>query len=761
MSSSQCYVNVKPNVLNQFARARDFRSLRWRMALPLLFIVLGFAMLTTYAVSSGITRGLRQAQMDRLLLSTRAVDERAVAFGDSQRRELTRIAYTQGVPDAVAAADAPKLQSLLQPLAAAARFDYLIIGSADAHELIGLQRTASGYGATQGAALKALPFVSEVLSGGLHSASGIVHTDHGYALMTASPILRKDSVVGVAVAGALLDQVAASLRGSSLTDLAFYGPNGELLYRTLNADSPDQFGLSSGTLKQALYTADQVPISSLQFSSGSYYAAYVPLIVESAPIGVLGILEPNGLFLATESSRNLLSLSLSVLAGTVTLSAFGLMTIGLRRLTKVTTVARALASGNRYARTEMKATDEIGELGRNLDMYARRTQKQTDSLELSLRQQRRETTRISAVLESIPNGVIVQDLDGRVVLMNTPALTLLGSQRAFRSSPLNELTAMVTDTLGAALAPGIYTLGDPQRVPMDGKMLHAQAAAVLALSEKRRIGTVIVLRDITDEVRREQERNAMLNDLARDVRNPLTAKMPPGSTEDALKAFIREVNHNAIALQRMISEIRDLSTTDAKGVKAGQRALPVEPLLWNLTSEWQPVAQSHGVELHLMILRRGLHVLGDERRLRWGIGNLIDNAIKYTPKGGHITLMLLADDDDHSARFSLRDTGVGISEADMPHIFTRFYRGKPADAQGRLLQTPGTGQGLFIAQRVIEAHGGTLGISSEPHQGTEVTFALPLTADITLDVSRHAPLPVVESELQYNSTLDYSISRLN
>ncbi len=290
MSSNQRFANVKPNVLNQFARARNFRSLRWRMALPLLLIVLAFAMFATYAVSDAITRGLRQTQMDRLLLSTRAVDERAVEFGDSQRRELTRVAYTEGVAEAMLTANNPKLQSLVQPLAAAAKFDYLIIGTSDARELIGLQRIASGYGATQGSALKALPFVADVLGGGLRSASGIAHTDRGYVLMTASPIKKGETIVGVAVAGMLLENVAAAMRGSNITNLAFYGPNGELLYSTFAHETKDSLNVSATTLKQALYTADQVPLLSVRLASGSYYAAYAPLIIESAPIGVTAVL---------------------------------------------------------------------------------------------------------------------------------------------------------------------------------------------------------------------------------------------------------------------------------------------------------------------------------------------------------------------------------------------------------------------------------------------------------------------------------------
>jgi PAS domain-containing protein len=145
-------------------------------------------------------------------------------------------------------------------------------------------------------------------------------------------------------------------------------------------------------------------------------------------------------------------------------------------------VAEALAVGQATVRTGMQASDEVGAMGRALDQYADYVQQKHDDLRTTLRRHRREVAHLNAVLESMPDGVIVQDLDGRVILMNENARTLLGSQRVFRSSGIHELTAVVTDTLGPSIAPGLYALGDPQRVDLDGRMLSAQAAAVMSMS---------------------------------------------------------------------------------------------------------------------------------------------------------------------------------------------------------------------------------------------------------------------------------------
>ncbi len=746
MTDGHAAQEVKPSILSSLERPPTFRSLRWRLTLPLLAVIVVVAMAATYIITSTIARGIRDSQLNQLLASARAAGERTAALVEVQRREVERVAYTQNVPELLKLSDGPSLQKLVQPLAAAADLDYLVVGTTEGKELVGLERNSAtlAYGASQGALLDKLYMVKNVVSGKQETAAGIVRTRNGYALFTVALVRRGETVSGVAVVGTALERVAVSLRGSSQADLAMYSPEGELLGMTMPVNEAESktLALSVDMRNQMLESENRVPVRSLTLDGTPYQAAYVPLIVGTNLVGMVGLYQPNNMWYATDASRSLLSLAFSALAAGVIIVASVGVGWALRRMERVTRTAQALASGDPYARTGMEANDEIGELGKAIDTYAQHVQRRQDWLEVSLRAQRRETTRLTAVISSIPDGIVVQDLDGRVILINAKALALLGSKRVFRSSPLNELTAVVTDKLGAALAPGVYAMGDPTRVPLDGKVMHAQAAAVVTGAQVR-IGTVIVLRDITDEVKREQARETLLTDLAREAKSPIEAQAMKGRPEDALQGFIREVNRNQIALQRLIGEIRELSALDAQTIKAGgQKALPAETLLWNVAREWQPTVKASQLELHVLVLRRGLLVLGDERRLRWAIGNLVDNAVKFTLSGGNITLMLRADDDEKYAQISIKDTGVGISAEDMPNLFTRFYRGSPLRRDGTPHPTPGTGQGLFIARRVIEAHGGHISLSSTPGQGTDVFFNLPLTSDMTLDLSQQGALSV-------------------
>lgn len=404
---------------------------------------------------------------------------------------------------------------------------------------------------------------------------------------------------------------------------------------------------------------------------------------------------------------------------------------------KVTSTLHSLQSGHNIARTGMSPTDEIGKIGQAVDQYANYVQNKQDELRIALRKKRRELSHMVSVLESLPDGVIVQDLDGRVILMNEIARKLLGSARVFRNSNFQELTALVTDKLGPTLMPGVYALGDPQRVELDGKVLSAQAAAVMSSSDYQ-LGTVLLLRDMTDLVRRERTRDQMLSRMSRDVQQPLIQlarnSLQVGGAVN-VNDFARELTRHAFALQKMILELRDVGEVDETVVQRVQKPLQLETLIWAVSNEWRQIAQASKLQLQVMIHQKGLFVLGDERRLRWAIGNLIDNAIKYTPASGTIILEVRGEENG-SAQLRIRDNGVGILQEEQPNLFTRFWRGTPITQEGRVIRVPGLGQGLYIARQIIEAHGGAIQIRSKPNVGTAVYFTLPLTASEGLQLNQ-------------------------
>ncbi len=712
-----------------------FISLRWRFLFPLFLVLLVAAMIGAYAIANNLSYGVGVSQQNVLLQSSRAVSERTVDLYTRQHAEAQRIAFTSGIPEALLSGDVATLHAALEGAALAAGLDSVIITDAQGREVAGLQRVSTteftDYVISSGTDLSTEPIVQSVLNDQQTQTSGLFNTPEGLTLYTAVPVRQDDETIGAVLVGIYLNQVLEDLQGSAVADIALYGGDGRLLSTTLllQGDVSGLNTIDATLIKQTLNTAGQAIIApSVQINNIPYRAVYFPFIYGTQTLGVVATFVPDNVPFATEIGRQITSLALSAIAGVIVIAVFVGITRVTGRIEEVTVVADALAKGHTVARTQMQPTDEIGALGHALDRYADRTKHREDKLRDLLLRQRRETSYLLTVIDAFPEGVVVQAMDGRVVLINQRARELLGSQRVFRSSGIHELANVVADKLGPALAPGIYALGDPQRVNLGEKMLSAQAAAILSNSQKR-IGTVIALRDITADVRQEQAHEELLDRLSKDVAQPLTGLVSTASRSPnpTIHAFAREISRHAARLQQMIVDMHELTALGPEQVKRGQRPLRLETLVWAVANDWRQIAQAAGLTLHVIIEQKGLYVLGDELLLRRAIGNLVDNAIKYTPAGGALTVEI-KDAVDGAAYLRIRDNGVGILSEDMPHIFTPFYRGTPTTADGQVIRVPGMGQGLNITQRIIYAHGGQIQVRTKLHVGTAVYFNLPLTA---------------------------------
>jgi len=154
--------------------------------------------------------------------------------------------------------------------------------------------------------------------------------------------------------------------------------------------------------------------------------------------------------------------------------------------------------------------------------------------------------------------------------------------------------------------------------------------------------------------------------------------------------------------------------------------LALDELALDVVKGEEPRIKKNNLNVGVMVVNRAhVKVIGDDRRLRWAIGHLLDNSINYTLKGGFITIRIGLVKGD-KVLLEVIDNGVGISEKDLPHIFERFYRGEARTASGKTIDPRGLGQGLFVARAVAEAHGGYLVASSTAGQGSKFTLGLPI-----------------------------------
>jgi signal transduction histidine kinase len=364
---------------------------------------------------------------------------------------------------------------------------------------------------------------------------------------------------------------------------------------------------------------------------------------------------------------------------------------------------------------------------------ARKLYKQRQELKAVLERREQELERLHGIIATIDEGIIMQDMDGRVILINKAAKDMLGSQKAFRNSELSALFEAYKDIThtDAELTP----LGEPTRLEINNTIVGATLAAV-ADSAGERIGTMIVLRDITQEALGDRLKDQFVTAISHELRTPMnvlkmSSEMLANAPEDAPanRRMVEMIGRNVDVLDRMVVELLDISEMTAGTFEVRQNSVNIEELVWGVIKGMMPEIKTANLDVSVMARDLShLAVQGDDQRLRWALGHLLQNSIRYTEPSGHIFFMIGLNDNDNLA-IQVVDTGVGIAEKDLPHIFERFYRGEPRTSDGRLLDPRGLGQGLFVARTVAEAHQGYLSVQSTVGRGSIFTFVLPLTQE--------------------------------
>jgi len=226
--------------------------------------------------------------------------------------------------------------------------------------------------------------------------------------------------------------------------------------------------------------------------------------------------------------------------------------------------------------------------------------------------------------------------------------------------------------------------------------------------------------------RNERSRRNMIADISHELRSPLAVQqgyleaLQDGVLhldQEALEALLR---NNAL-LSRLVEDLRQLALLDAGQLELNLAEVDAAGALRDMAALFRQGAQGTGVDIAVEAEPGLPAVTADQARLLQVLGNLLRNALQYTPRGGKVTLKAARSED--GVLFSVVDTGPGIAAEDLPFVFDRFYR---ADrSRGR--DTGGSGLGLAIARELVEAQGGSIRAESEPGRGTVISFTLPAT----------------------------------
>ena len=412
------------------------------------------------------------------------------------------------------------------------------------------------------------------------------------------------------------------------------------------------------------------------------------------------------------------------------------------RIQRLEKFSRRVAGGDFRPLTPDNSNDELAQLARAMNETAMR-------LAQTIRSLTEEHGRTAAILESMAEGVAVVGADERVVYSNAAFAQILGSgtnapgvigvtsgdgisgRPAGQGRRLVELVRQ-TELLGVVKK----ALSSEQRVESEVTVgtvrlqTFAVTAAPVPASEKggTAIGAVLVLHDISELRRLERVRQDFVANVSHEFKTPLTAirgfaeTLLSGALEDVdhRKRFVEIIQEHAERLTRLTDDLLKLSTIEAG--KMDLELLTVNPAdLVKMCVDTANFAAEKKQQTIKVDCGRDLPaVRGDSGRLRDVLQNLLDNAVQYTPEGGHI--IVSAARDGGEIVFTVADNGIGIPQAEQERIFERFYR---VD-EGRSREVGGTGLGLSIARHIAEAHGGRIWVESAIGQGSRFHFSVPI-----------------------------------
>lgn len=333
------------------------------------------------------------------------------------------------------------------------------------------------------------------------------------------------------------------------------------------------------------------------------------------------------------------------------------------------------------------------------------------------------------VLNSLHEIVLVTDTDGHVVFANRLAEQIfdISVGKDTRISvkalglPAELVQALLKGEDHSSAPTAVYEWQHPS-----GRIFEFSLVPLQSDDGSVR-GTVVVGRDVTEERRLQQMREEFYSILTHDLKTPLASILGFGEllATGELGELTREQQdglnhllHSAHTLNELIEEFLEYSRISAGYLEIEPEKIELNSLIRDVVASLHPQIERKGHHVEVHTEESPFYIYADPMRIRQVLMNILSNAIKYTPDGGHIVIRVRRE--GNNAVVSVEDNGVGIPPDELPHIFEPYRRVR------RRGQSKGTGLGLVIAKTIVEAHGGSIRVESEVGKGTRVTFTLPI-----------------------------------
>jgi two-component system phosphate regulon sensor histidine kinase PhoR len=337
-----------------------------------------------------------------------------------------------------------------------------------------------------------------------------------------------------------------------------------------------------------------------------------------------------------------------------------------------------------------------------------------------------EHARLEAVFDASTDAMIAVARDTTICFLNPAAARMLGAgQESAIGRPLIEIARdYELDAVVRAVIAGAGG-GQTRVITFGGQRIPLRASAV-PIREGGDWAVLLMLTDLTEVQRFDQIRRDFVSNVSHELRTPLAAiramaeSLESGAVEgpEDTQAFLVRIRQQVDRLTALVNELLDLSRIESGAIELRPEPIDLADVVEEAASLLRARARAEEVAI-VGPAARGLVVEGDRASLLRVVSNLLDNAIKYSPRGG--TVHAETRDEGELVALSVRDEGAGIEEQDLPRVFERFYKGDASRA------TSGVGLGLAIVKHLVRAHGGTVSAVSPPGSGATFTVRLPKT----------------------------------
>jgi two-component system phosphate regulon sensor histidine kinase PhoR len=393
-----------------------------------------------------------------------------------------------------------------------------------------------------------------------------------------------------------------------------------------------------------------------------------------------------------------------------------------RPLDEMSTVARAMAKGDFSQKASIHMRDEIGDLARALNVMSEEIKDKIEKVNT-------ERAKLDLILSSMFEGVIVTDADESIILMN-PSLRKLFfiDSNPEGKKPIEVIRNSAIENMVERIIKGKQQLATEEIIinAPEEKILKVNGVPIVRNNKLE--GSILVFHDITELTRLERVRQDFVANVSHELRTPISSikgyaeTLLEGALNDKNNAreFVNIIYQDSNRLASLINDLLDLSKIESGKMKMLFKLFKPELLIKKAATIIENQAKAKSIEIKLDVSGSLPEVKVDESRFLQIMINLLDNAVKYSPEGGKVIICAKAK--EGYLQIDISDTGIGISESDLPRIFERFYRVDKA----RSRELGGTGLGLSIVKHIVQAHGGQVWVKSESGHGSTFSFTIPL-----------------------------------